>query len=849
MTLLYLALASMLGIALGRLAWDNGWIGCDVPTWLWLAPLLLLPCTALLNRFSHFPRSAQAPLRWPTHAGFERPLAGPSPALLAALLLCLLVGALRYASQPLTPCWTSADLAAYNLPADQAFAKETAQTVVVGYVSSYPLVADTKQRMQVMVQKAVVNGVIRRVKGELRLNTGIRQRYDYGQPVRIRGRLVTPPDFDDFSYREYLARQGIHSLLYNPQIEVLAGPLQGDPVRAMLYALRSRGEALLNRLLPEPYAALANGMLLGIESGIPDVLYEQFNLTGSSHVIVISGSNVALISGVLMGFGQRLLGRRRALWPTLLGIGGYALLVGGDAAVLRAGLMGSLVVVASSLHRSSTALVSLAFACWVMTLINPLTLWDVGFQLSSAATAGLVLFTPGMINLFAKLWPATNATAWVSVGGAAQSALRGLLEDGLVTTLAANTTTLPLVVYYFGRLSVVSLVTNLLIIPVQPLVMLSGSGGVLIGLLGAGLLAQAVLWFTWLGLVWTVAVVQWTSALPGASLTLTGYGLGSLVVTYLVLFTIYGRAQILVGVQRFFKVDTALWQARLLGPTTAGGVGACALLLWSALLALPDGRLHLYFLDIGQGDGILIQTPSGRQMLIDGGPSPAALFNQLGVVMPFWDRSLDLVALTNPDKDHMEAQSQAPTRFQITTALETEASQANHDADRWRANLRHAGVVVQAQPRGAWLDLGDGVTLQVLWPPPGIFLGDASNSEQVVDNENSLVMRLTYGNLSVLLTGDVGLPAEMGMLAAGAPVQATVLKVGHHGSKGSTSATFLRAVDPQVAIIQVGPDNDYGHPHAEVLERLAGRTLLRNDLHGRIHLYSDGQQLWFETER
>jgi beta-lactamase superfamily II metal-dependent hydrolase len=139
--------------------------------------------------------------------------------------------------------------------------------------------------------------------------------------------------------------------------------------------------------------------------------------------------------------------------------------------------------------------------------------------------------------------------------------------------------------------------------------------------------------------------------------------------------------------------------------------------------------------------------------------------------------------------------------------------------------------------------------LQVLWPPPGIFLGDASQSEQVVDNENSLVMRLSYGHFSVLLTGDAGLPAEMGMLATGAPVRATVLKVGHHGSKGSTSTTFLRAVDPQVAVIQAGLDNDYGHPHAEVLERLAERTILRNDLHGRIHLYSDGRQLWIETER
>ena len=155
--------------------------------------------------------------------------------------------------------------------------------------------------------------------------------------------------------------------------------------------------------MPEPYAALANGMLLGIEAGIPDDLYDKFNLTGTSHVIVISGSNVALIAGVLVAFGTRLLGRKRGVYPALLGIAAYALLVGGDAAVMRAALMGGLFVYATAIGRRSTALVSLAAACWAMTLVNPLTFWDVGFQLSSAATAGLILFSPTITSAFDTL--------------------------------------------------------------------------------------------------------------------------------------------------------------------------------------------------------------------------------------------------------------------------------------------------------------------------------------------------------------------------------------------------------------------------------------------------------------
>jgi competence protein ComEC len=175
-------------------------------------------------------------------------------------------------------------------------------------------------------------------------------------------------------------------------------------------------------------------------------------------------------------------------------------------------------------------------------------------------------------------------------------------------------------------------------------------------------------------------------------------------------------------------------------------------------------------------------------------------------------------------------------------------SQANPDAEPWRAALAAAGATVQIEQAGSWVDLGDGVALWVFWPPPGGFVGDN------VDNENSLVMKLVYGEFSVLLMGDAGIPTESALVQQSATpnsslLASTVLKVGHHGSKGSSSDQFLQAVQAKVTVIQVGVDNDYGHPHQDVLARLAGQPVLRNDQHGRIHIYSDGQQMWLETER
>ncbi len=860
MVLLYLALAYFAGVLGGRFAWDAGWIGCEFPHWLWWGPALLLPFTPLLNRL-HAAKQADAALVWPRSAGFSAPRTQPwTPTLLAALALCTVTGALRYAARPLTPCWTETDLAYYNLPADQAFVRDAPTVIVEGYVDSYPLLAGTKQRLVVRATSLTGAGRVQPVTGELRLTTGIETRYVYGQPLRLRGRLVTPPDFEDFSFREYLARKGVHSLMYGTRITPVDAPPAGSRLLTVVYALRARGERVLNQLLPEPYAALANGMLLGIEAGIPDDLYDQFNLTGTSHVIVISGSNVALISGVLLALFARVLGRRRAVYPTLVGIALYALLVGGDAAVMRAALMGGLFVWAVALNRRSTALVSLAAACWAMTLVNPLTLWDVGFQLSSAATAGLILFSPaitegfrrfvpGFGGLLAGETPPTTPNAEPSAAFSNQalartrSLARGLLEDGLLVTLAANVTTLPLVVFYFGRLSLVSLLTNLLISPVQPYIMLWGSGGVLAGVAGLRWLAQALLWIPWLSLVWTVAMVEWTAALPGASLAVAQYGLGALLLTYALIFGLHWRRQLAAGGRRLVGRMRGGGFVRLLSPALAGALAVIALLVWRVALTQPDGRLHVHFLDIGQGDGILITTPSGRQALIDGGAEPERLLAELGAVMPFWDRSLDLLLLTHPDADHMAAQAQTPARFRVSHALETPVTQADGAADGWRDSMIQGGASLTQQAAGGWVDLGDGVALWVLWPPPAGF------EHEHADNENSLVVKLVYGDFSVLLTGDAGLPSEAIWLAETAPIQANVLKVGHHGSQSASGADFVAAVTPTLAVIQVGADNDYGHPHADVLANLAGIPVLRTDRHGRVHLWSDGKQLWAKTEQ
>ena len=274
-----------------------------------------------------------------------------------------------------------------------------------------------------------------------------------------------------------------------------------------------------------------------------------------------------------------------------------------------------------------------------------------------------------------------------------------------------------------------------------------------------------------------------------------------------------------------------------------GVVALVAIVAWLALRGLPDGRLHVYFLDVGQGDAILVQAPDGRQILVDGGPSPTALLNELGAVLPFWDRSLDLVVLTHPDGDHITGLIPLLDRYRVAQVLDVPQSDAAPEAVPWLERLTARGVPRTRAQRGMRLPIGDlGVT--VLHPGPTQLTGTVSD-----DNNNAVVLRLDYGETSLLLTGDAESEAEADMIAAGLHLRADVLKIGHHGSNGASSPAFIAAVAPRLAVIQVGAENTFGHPHPALLERLQGVEVLRTDQNGRIELVSDGQRWSVETQR
>ncbi len=740
-------------------------------------------------------------------------------ALICAALF--MAGAGRYA-------WASGPLPANHI----AHYVDSGYVDLTGIIVRDPDVRDNHVNLTIQVETLRQDDTTRPAQGTILAQAPRYGDYAYGDRVSVGGALLTPPEFDDFSYRDYLARSGIHALIPNARVDIVAHD-QGQPLYAAMYALKDRAQQTIDRLLPSPQAPLLSGILLGVESAIPDDVRDAFNRTGTTHVIAISGANIIVVIGVLLALLTPVVGDRRAGWITLAGVGGYTLFVGADPAVVRAAIMGGLALLASRWGRRTYGLTSLAFAVWLMTLWNPLTLWDIGFQLSVAATAGLVLFSDDLTALLEKLLhkgftqeTARQITQW--------------LAEPVVVSLAAQITTTPLILVYFGRLSILSLVANILIVPVQAYIMTLGWLAVLFGMIWQPL-GEPLAWVVWLPLSYTLAIVRSLGRFDWASLRVDvspSYG-------WVYYGLLLGIALVLVQHPDDRAALFRQIRQRVTAITIIAAGGVIAVLVWAAALTQPDGKLHVWFMDVGQGHAVLIQTPHGAQVLVDGGPNPTRLRRAVGDALPFWDRSLDLVIVTQPKNAAISALPALLDRYDVSLAI-TNGQAA--DTDNYRALVdawREHGVPVQTVTAGYRLQTGDGVLVEILSP-------QITPDDETKVEDAGLVMRVSYQDASFLITPDLSEDAEEMLLAAGWYVGSTVLELPTRGSDKANSSEFLKAAQPQAAVVTVEAGNRSGLPDSAVIERLQAvgdGPLYRTDRHGTVEMVTDGHTLWVHTAR
>ncbi len=643
------------------------------------------------------------------------------------------------------------------------------------------------------------------------------QRLRYGDEVLVEGewfKVPAPGNPGQYDWQAALARKRIHGLLRVRSFDglVVLRHGQGNPVLAAVFRLRARWARLIQEHVEPRDAGLLLALLLGERAEIEEELHEAFRTTGTIHLLVISGSNVGIVLLLLELF-LRWLGIpwRSRLALCALGLGGYCALTGLQTPVVRATLMAWVFLGACMLDRALSWVNVLAAAGLIILWISPAQLCDPGFQLSFGAVLSLLLFTPRwQERLEARLgW---LRPTWV----------RRYTALSLSATAAVWVGLWPVLAWYFHLFSPVSVLANLLVAPLVTAVTAVGLPGLILG-------SMSTTVFAWLGgllhvlLDFLLACVLWCQRVPAGHSEIGNPG-------WPVVLGYYGL--VLLSLLRS--------QLRL----TPGRTAFCWLLglaIWAWGTALREGgglrRLQVHVLDVGHGDSILLRTPGRHTLLIDTGTEEATRMRVLPFLRHAGITTLDALILTHPDADHLGGAPLLLQALRVKWLLTNGASDDTMTFRRVFELARRCSIPHRVVSAGSVLR-EPGLRIEALHPPAGLVAGVEPNS-----NDNSIVLKVTYGLVSILLTGDIeedGLPR----LLESDALRSTVLKVPHHGSRlGAPGERFFRAVQPEVAVVSVG--RLHRLPASETVQALeqTGAQLYTTRESGAVAIVTDGLQV------
>jgi len=738
--------------------------------------------------------------------------------------------------------WQAAHQVAFS-PSDLAYYNDQGTATFSGVIAAPPEVTGKALKLRIAVDSIRVNNADQPISGLALVEADPLIAYHYGDRLTLHGDPLTPPDSGSFDYRDYIAIDGVYTVFVRPVGITVKAADQGSPILAVMFGFRERALALIDSWLPSPPSALLAGIVLGVRSELPIDVRDTFNATGAARVLAIDGAKVAIVIGLLNAlFSPLMVSLRRKSLAALLILAClaiYTVFVGAQPPVLRAATMGALAILAERLGRENNGLSGLAVAVWLQTLLNPAAIHDAALWISATATLGLVL-AAGPVQrqvdqLLNRLFT-RRGVQWLS----------GFIVESVLVTVIVYIATLPVMLLVFGTFSPLGVLINILISPAQAIILAVGLPAVTLGTLIPPL-GQLLAWIAALPISYTLALVRAGAQVQGAPLPImiapawvaAYYGIG---------LALWRTAQSNPGESNGLRRIVDRLRKRLASPSLIIGGFAIAALLWVIALAHPDGRLHVWVLDVS-GGGFLIQTPGGAHILIDGGDTPSQLSAALGDHLPFGTSTLDAVFITMPKPGLIAALPAVLSRYP-TRAIFTGLSLSGGSTVRaTEAAFGSENIPVIAVEAGYRLSIGDGTLISVLSPanlPKSIPVGGSFSKVQ--QDNAALVLKVTYRDASFLIAPDMTVATEQILIADHISIGADVLLLPAHGSDVDNGPAFLKAVAPQIAALQIDAGKLAAQPSGATLARLTGTPIYRTDVQGTLSFATDGSSLWITPE-
>jgi competence protein ComEC len=593
-------------------------------------------------------------------------------------------------------------------------------------------------------------------------------------------------------------------MLLRPLLPV---PAEIKPQESPNFPLSIRFMEVIQKTTPAPYDALLGSIVFGTSvSPLDPDLKDSYKKVGLAHLLVASGTQVSILIGVCLMIIRtcRLPIGPGVIATTVINIL-FAVMTGCGASIIRAAIMGEITLLGVWLNREGEIYNSLGLAALILMIFDPLVIFGLSFQLTFAATWALVYLAPQLEKKY-KLPPP------------------------LAISLAPILATIPITLYNFNQFSVAALLVNTLVMPWVEILTVLGFASTVLGAIFlpiATILNGALL----LILKLFNEIVYTFSAIPGACLYFSAP-------PFILILAYY--AGLIAWVEGFMNKKNLLKYSLLL----------LVLLIWSAAFSPSSAikGLTVSVIDVRQGDSILVESPSGKTMLIDGGPKYKRGDAGRSYVLPFLHKKginkLDIVVLTHPHDDHVGGLPSVLKDLPVGLVMDSGQPHTSRAYLDFLKLIDQKKLPYKLASAGQEIDLGGGVRGEVLNPQEPFI-------EESALNNNSVVIRLVFGKIAIMLTGDMEKEGERRVLALGADLRSRVLKAGHHGSRTSSSQAFLEAVKPDVALISVGIKNQFHHPHPSTIKRLEemGIKVYRTDLAQNISVSTDGEKYTISLQK
>ncbi len=692
---------------------------------------------------------------------------------------------------------------------------------IVGTVISNPIDKEYKNQYTLKVEKIDENKKYQNTNLQLNVKKE-KENLSYGDKIIVKGNFEeasTARNEGGFNYKQYLKTKKIYGIVTVDKKDVkVVNKNNTNIIELLANKVRNSMKGKIEQNITDATSGLLSGMLIGDKSNLPKEIQEDFRNSSLSHILAISGMHVSYVMlGITFLISKMKFSKKMSKMITIVILLFFIILTGKTASVERACFMSVYAILASLLHKRANVLASISISILIILIINPYSILDIGLQLSYGGTLGIVLIYP----ILKKCKKSKKEKAKENKFQKLIQKIKEKILDIIRLTVSANLVIFPIILYQYNTMSFTFIISNLLISSIIGIIIILGFMSVFASYIFMPL-AKVMFFLTQILLNILAQTAHLCAKLPFSKVYFPTPKIYVILIYYLFLIYIILAKRNIISVKKISKKIFIIF--------------IIIVIISNLIVKVIPKEFTISFIDVGQGDSMLISTPKGKRILVDGGGTRDSENFDVGrqTLIPYLLNKgitkLDYIVISHFDSDHATGVAQILGKIDVSSIILTRQLEENDIYRHILSIAKEKKIKLIYVKEGDVLKIG-GIKISIIHPENKLMINNPMNN-------NSIVCKVEYNSFSMLLTGDIEMEAEELILRKNINLKADVLKVAHHGSKTSTTGEFLKAINPKVALIGVGKNNNFGHPSNEVIQRLKenGTRIYRTDENGEISI-------------